>query len=81
MVTVLKVDTNSKMVLCFKITVLKSELMVVFLKEFYLLVKNIFIKSSFICPDEMASVSVCLSLFKKPQIFTSIKLVFLGSLD
>lgn len=40
-----------------------------------------FYKNSFICPDEMASVSVCLSLFKKPQIFTSIKLVFLGSLD
>lgn len=68
MVAVLIVDTNSKMVLCFKTTVLKSELMVVFLKDFYLLVKNIFIKNSRICPGEMASISVSLSLFKKPQI-------------
>lgn len=68
MVAVLIVDTNSKMVLSFKTTVLKSELMVVFLKDFYLLVKNIFIKNSRICPGEMASISVRLSLFKKPQI-------------
>lgn len=66
-VSVLKLDINSKTVLCFKTTILKTKVMIVFLKDFHLVVTNVFIKYSSVCRGEMASISVCLSLSKKPQ--------------
>lgn len=42
----MKLGINSKMLLCCKTTILKSKVMVVFLKDFYLLVMNVFIKYS-----------------------------------